>query len=104
MIKINVIKENINIKQVTVNGHANYNEYGLDIVCSSVSSIVQATIEYIVNIDKESIKFKIEDGLIIIDTLNKNEIVQKLLSTMTNILINLQSQYNKNIKVKIREV
>ena len=29
---------------IDVNGHANYNEYGKDIVCAGVSAIVQTTI------------------------------------------------------------
>ena len=40
MIKVKVLsKDNKHIDEVTVNGHADYEEYGKDIVCSSVSSI-----------------------------------------------------------------
>ena len=50
MIKINVRKD-----LVTISGHANYDEYGKDIVCASVSSIVYTTVNGILNIEKDSI-------------------------------------------------
>ena len=42
MIKIEVKKKNISIV-----GHANYDEYGKDIVCAAVSSVVITSIEAI---------------------------------------------------------
>ena len=38
MIRINVNKENNQIKKITLEGHANYDEYGKDIVCAAVSA------------------------------------------------------------------
>ena len=38
---------NENIHTLTVTGHANYGEYGKDIVCAGVSSLVQALIGWI---------------------------------------------------------
>ena len=37
MIKVEIIKEVDNIKQVTVDGHADFAEHGSDIVCAGVS-------------------------------------------------------------------
>ena len=42
MIKVEVIKKNISII-----GHANFDEYGKDIVCAAASSIVITSIEAI---------------------------------------------------------
>ena len=38
---IKVIKEN---NMIMISGHANHNEYGKDIVCASVSSIIYTTL------------------------------------------------------------
>lgn len=52
-----------NTHTLVVKGHANYNEYGKDIVCAGVSSLVQALIGWIeenyykadcINIDKKT--------------------------------------------------
>ena len=45
MIKVKVEKDNISII-----GHANYDEYGKDIVCASVSSVVMTSVEGIAKI------------------------------------------------------
>ena len=41
--------------KITISGHANYADYGQDIVCASVSSIVGTIVNCIMNIDKDSI-------------------------------------------------
>ena len=51
MIIVEKSKKNISIK-----GHALYNDFGRDIVCSAVSSIVITSINGILGIDKDSIK------------------------------------------------
>ena len=53
MIKIKVTEKNISIL-----GHAKYDEYGKDIVCASVSSIVMCSVEAIANFDTDAIDIK----------------------------------------------
>jgi hypothetical protein len=59
MIKV-LIKEN----SIRIKGHANYSEYGKDIVCASVSSVIYTTVNSIMNIDKFSIEYT-DDGNVI---------------------------------------
>ena len=40
MIKIKLEKNNDNIKNIIIKGHALYDDYGKDIVCASVSSTI----------------------------------------------------------------
>lgn len=97
---IKVIKKN---EVIEISGHANYDEFGKDIVCASVSSIVMTTVNSILSIDDSSISY-IDDGdKIIIKKLNDNDIVDKLLNTMILILKDLEKQYKKNIKVESEE-
>ena len=53
MIKVKVLKENDFYKEIIITGHANYDSYGKDIVCSSVSSIVVTTVNAIISLDKD---------------------------------------------------
>ena len=78
---IKVIKENNYIKLL---GHANSDSYGNDIVCASVSSIVYTTVNGILNIDKEAIKFIDEKDFEI---------------NMLNLLEEIAIKYPKNIKI-----
>ena len=94
MIKVEFSKENI-----IVSGHANYKEYGNDIVCASVSSIIYTTINGILNINKEAIKYTDNDTLEI-NILSKDEITIKLINNMLELLKDLERQYPKNIIVK----
>ena len=44
MIKIEVISKNDIVSSVSINGHSNYDEFGRDIVCASVSAIATTTV------------------------------------------------------------
>ncbi len=97
MIKVSIIKDNL-IKKVKVSGHADFADYGKDIVCSAVSSIVTTTINNIIALDKNAIKYEANDGDILI-TNNDSEMASKLLDNMIRMLEELESNYPKNIKI-----
>lgn len=88
---------------IEISGHANYDEYGKDIVCASVSSIITATINYIMNIDSSSINYLDDGKTIRISKINDNEIVGILLNTMIDMLKDLENQYKENIKIESEE-
>lgn len=94
MIKIKLSKNHIEIS-----GHALYDDYGKDIVCASVSSIVITTINGILSIDDRAIKYSQDDNLVI-DVLKDNDITNKLILNMINLLKQLEKQYKKNIQIK----
>ena len=97
---IKVIKKN---KVIEISGHAGYGEVGKDIVCASVSSVIMTTVNSIMNIDNSSISYMDDGDKIIIEKLNDNDIVDKLLNTMILILKDLEEQYKENIKVESEE-
>lgn len=97
---IKVIKKN---KVIEISGHAGYDEFGKDIVCASVSSVIMTTVNSIMNIDNSSISYVDDGNKIIIEKLNDNDIVDKLLDTMILILKDLEEQYKENIKVESEE-
>ena len=98
MIKVEVTKKNISIL-----GHAMYDDYGKDIVCASVSSIVMTSVESIASIDNSAIDvIKSNDKLEII--INKyDDITTKLIDTMIMLLKELEKKYPKNIKITNKE-
>ena len=87
-----------NKKNIKISGHANFNDYGKDIVCASVSSIVYTTINSILNINNDAIKISDTKDLII-DIISDDSITRSLLDTMINLLYDLALQYPKNIKI-----
>ena len=95
MIKVKISKDSITIK-----GHALFDDYGKDIVCSSVSSIVTTTVNACLMFDKKSIKYVVKHGLLKITVLKKDDTTKKLLENMINLLKDLSNDYKENIKVE----
>ena len=74
MIKVEVVKENNLYKKVSIIGHAMYADYGKDIVCSAVSSIVTTTINGCIALDEDSLSYEVNDkGLIISNIVGDND-------------------------------
>ena len=96
MIKINVKKENDVINEILIKGHALYDDYGKDIVCAAVSSIVITTVNAIESIDNKAISY--DEKVFIIKVLKQDEIINKLINNMINLLKELEHDYPNNIK------
>ena len=94
-----MIKVVIKNDSITISGHANYDDYGKDIVCAAVSATVITTVNGILSIDKSSIEV-IENGKVEIKILKDNEIVNKLINNMINLLTELQKDYKDNIDIR----
>ena len=94
MIKVD-IKEN----QIVIKGHADYEEFGKDIVCASVTSIATTTINAIVRIDSSAIEFKADEGFIKIDILKHDNLIDILILNMIELLKELEKDYKKFIKI-----
>ena len=96
MINIEIIKS----ETIKVSGHANYAEYGQDIVCASVSTAVYMSINQIEVFDKlECIKTTVREGNACIEVVREDEIVKKVISNLIFTLRDLELQYPKYIKI-----
>ena len=98
MIKVNIKKD-----EITIKGHARYSEYGTDIVCASVSSIVGTIVNCIMNIDRDSIIYSDDGKVMTIKVIKDNSVVNTIISTMIELLKDLERQYKENIKVESEE-
>lgn len=94
-----MIKVKINNNKIEISGHANYDEYGKDIVCASVSSIVITTINAILEIDSDSIYYEDLNNKMIIKVLKDEDIVNKLINNMILLLKQLENDYKDYIKI-----
>ena len=69
MIKIKFLKKNERIIYFEITGHANHGEYGEDIVCSSVSSVSQMTLNGLIETLKldDRLQYEEKEGYIVCD-------------------------------------
>ena len=100
MINVSVSKEFSKIRKVTIKGHAMYDDYGKDIVCSGVSSVVITTVNAILLFDKDFISYESSKDKFEIIVNENNEITDKLLENMLNMLNDIEGDYPKNIKIR----
>ena len=98
MIKVKIKCDNGSFESIDINGHANHGDYGYDIVCASVSSIVITSINAIIRLDKDAISYKDNDG-ISIKVLKHNNTVDTLILNMVSLLSELENEYKKNIMI-----
>ncbi len=94
-----MIKVSIKEKQIIIKGHANYEELGKDIVCASVSSMVITTVNAILRIDDNAIKYSDNNG-VNIDIIKDDEIINKLIDNLIDLLEKLEKQYPKYIEIR----
>lgn len=94
MIKVTIKNDHIEIK-----GHAMYDDHGKDIVCASVSTLLISNINLILKLDENAIKYKSEEGLIKLDIIKRDKIINVIISNMIEHLEELEKKYKKNIKI-----
>ena len=100
MIKVSVLKENRKYKKITILGHAMYDDYGKDIVCSACSSIVITTVNGILALKKGSLDYLVSKKGMTINVKIDDETTQILLNNMVSLLRELEGNHPNNIEVK----
>lgn len=98
MLKVKVEKENKVINKLTFIGHTEYEDYGKDIVCASASTMLITTVNAILKLDKTAIKVEGKKEKIVTN-IKKDEMTNKLLENLYELLKELESQYKDNIKI-----
>ena len=100
MIKVSVLKENRKYKKITILGHAMYDDYGKDIVCSACSSIVITTVNGILALKQGRLDYLVSKKGMTINVKIDDETTQILLNNMVSLLRELEGNYPNNIEVK----
>lgn len=99
MIKVRITKNEF-IEEIIITGHANYSEFGKDIVCSSVSSIVITSVNGIDKLDSSYLTVEELTDKLVIKINKSNDTCYKLILNMVELLEELERQYPKNVNVK----
>ena len=102
MIKIQIAREDEKILSISMQGHADYDRYGKDIVCSAASTIIIGGINAIAklgyigfisyNVDAGDVEVKIND--------TKIENLQIILETLVIQFLSIEESYPKYITVQ----
>jgi len=98
MVKVEVTKKNILIL-----GHADYDNYGKDIVCAAVSATVITSIEAISRFDANAISINESKNKLEIIQNKEDDITNRLIVNMLTLLEELEKKYPKNIKITNKE-
>ena len=101
MIRVVVKKVDGRINYISMKGHAEYADYGSDIVCASASSIAITTVNACQKIKENIINFTSKDGFLEIEVKGIDEKIDILLNNMIDLLEELGKSYPKNITLKI---
>ncbi|MCM1053566.1 MAG: ribosomal-processing cysteine protease Prp [Ruminococcus sp.] len=94
-----MIKVHIFNKKIIITGHADFADYGKDIVCASVSSIVITSVNASLRIDKNSIIYKEAKDKLTLDINSDNKNILLIIENMLEMLKELALTYKKNIKI-----
>ena len=109
MINVKVLKKDDNIVFIETKGHAEYDEYGKDIVCSAVSALCTAILNGIIDVLHIEPEYSIhEDGFLSISlkrlTIDEIKVCQVLMKTLLLGLQNIETGYSEYINLKVEEV
>ena len=97
--------KNNQITSFKIIGHADYAEYGYDIVCSGITTAVFTSLGLIKKYLNESeYDYQELDGTITLNFNVTNQIVDDIIENLIEVLKNIERQYPKNLKIKIAKV
>lgn len=104
MTKITIFKKNGLICEYQIKGHSGYADAGSDIVCAGISTAGQMALVGLKEVLKLDVEFDIKDAYLHV-VLNdfKNEKAQVLLSSMEKTLEDIAKNYDKNVRMEVRE-
>ena len=108
MINVKFEKVSGNLVSFKISGHAGFDEYNKDIVCSGVSVLAYAIINGITEVIKVNADFEVRDGFSTLSlkdqSLDDIEKCQVLMETMLLGIKSMEIQYGKYITLKMEEV
>ena len=94
-----MIKVYIKNNKIDIVGHANYADYGKDIVCASASAIVTTSVNMALRLNNKSLEYKENNNKFTINILNSDEVTKEIINNMLSLLEDLAKTYEKNVKI-----
>ena len=104
MTKITIFKKNGKICEYQIKGHSGYAEEGSDIVCAGVSTAGQMALVGLKEVLKLDVEFDIKDAYLHVVLKDfQNDEAQAILSAMEKTLEDIAKNYDKNVRMEVRE-
>lgn len=99
MINININYEHDEVRKLEISGHANYDEYGKDIICAGVSAVAIGALN---NLDVNKYAIEVKEGLVKVEVIDEISNHDKIvLETLIIQLQTIRESYPKFIKIKM---
>ena len=98
-----MIRIEVSPKDITFLGHAMYDDYGKDIVCAAVSSVLTTSVEIIAAFDNEAIDIVNSKDSVKVVLNRHDDTTNKIIKTMINLLQELEKKYPNNIQITNKE-
>ena len=102
MIKVQIKRNNKYITQIKIKGHAQFGEYGKDLVCAGVSAVATGICNTLAKKGFLEEK-KLKNGNIMIDVYENDEVMQVILETLVISLESFTEDYHQYIKITYEE-
>ena len=104
MIKVQIKRNNKYITQIKIKGHAQFGEYGKDLVCAGVSATgICNTLAKKGFLEEKKCAIILKNGNIMIDVYENDEIMQVILETLVISLESFTEDYHQYIKITYEE-
>jgi hypothetical protein len=111
MITVNISRSSKNnkIMEFEISGHAGYDEYGRDIVCSAVSILAQTAVIGLVEYVRIDCTYEIEDGYLYCKlpehcSEQQQVKIDSILETMVLGIENIKNGYESYVSIEYKEV
>lgn len=104
MVSVEFKSVNDKLMSLTMSGHAESADYGEDLVCAGISSIVFGALNGFDQLANQKFNITVEDNYVNVSATDDACIVNKLLNFVLIQLQTVEHQYPNNINIKIMEV
>ena len=104
MIKANFLRSKNFYTAFSISGHAEYADFGSDIVCSAVTSAVMTVLNGITECASVPADVEVSDNEIVLNLAQRNTSAELFLSALKLQLEYIESEYNGTINITVTEV
>lgn len=94
-----MIEVKVRKNEIIVSGHANYAEYGYDIICAGATALAQTLIKSVQDLTEDEIEYDIKPGLVDIKYRDLSEKSRTLVDSFFVGMNLLADEFPENIKI-----
>lgn len=95
-----MIVVNIREDAITVSGHANFAEFGKDIVCAGVTALIQTLIKSITDLTEDKIEYEMSPGMADIKYGNLSEAGKLLVDSFFIGICQIANEFPEHVRIE----